>query len=247
MGAAPPVPTTPTAIDRSKVAPWWHTILFLVGMLGYGIWEWQERAALASGFARGRMTVYGLTIVFELFMLGYIWGLGLRFEKKGLRDVIGGKWASAGDVAIDVGIAIAFWIVVVMVLVVVQRSLGMHSGAIKPLKFMLPQSGMEMLVWVAMSATAGFCEETIFRGYLQRQFVSLTGNAWIAAVMQALVFGWVHLYQGAKSAISIAVYGTLFGVLAILCKSLRPGMIQHAGQDMMAGIVGSLLMKHKII
>jgi len=31
--------------------------------------------------------------------------------------------------------------------------------------------------------------------------------------------------------ITITIYGALFGILAVMRKSLRPGMIQHAMQD----------------
>jgi len=98
-----------------------------------------------------------------------------------------------------------------------------------------------------LSVTAGFCEEVAFRGYLQRQFLALTGMAPLAVVGQAIVFGSVHLYQGVKGAITITVYGALFGVLAIVRNSLRPGIIQHAAQDTFAGVVGSLLAKYKYI
>jgi len=244
-------PLTPPAAkesqDRSAVAPWWHTILFLAGMLTYGIWEWHHRPQLQGGYFHSRLALYALTIGFEFFLLSYVWFLGLWLAGKKLRDIIGGKWATFGDFAMDVGIAIAFWSVVVLVLAILQFALHMHGEGLKSLKTMLPQTPIEMLLWAAMSASAGFCEEAVFRGYLQRQMFSLAGNAWVAAVLQALAFGWVHLYQGAKSAMVITVYGALFGFLAVMRKSLRPGMIQHAGQDTFAGIVGSLLIKHKII
>jgi hypothetical protein len=44
--------------------------------------------------------------------------------------------------------------------------------------------------------------------------------------------------------VTITVYGALFGALAVMRKSLRPGMMQHAAQDTLTGIVVSLLSKH---
>jgi hypothetical protein len=49
------------------------------------------------------------------------------------------------------------------------------------------------------------------------------------------------MYQGFKGVITISVYGAMFGVLAAVRKSLRPGMMQHAGQDIFSGIVGGIL------
>ena len=45
--------------------------------------------------------------------------------------------------------------------------------------------------------------------------------------------------------LTITMYGALFGILAVMRKSLRPGMIQHAMQDASAGIAMSLLAKYR--
>src|SRR5882724_11414078 len=49
--------------------------------------------------------------------------------------------------------------------------------------------------------------------------------------------------RGGRSAILIAVYGLLFGILAETRKSLRPGMMTHAWHDGFAGLAGRLLVK----
>jgi len=122
--------------------------------------------------------------------------------------------------------------------------LGRNNQQVEATKMLLPRTYSEMAAWVALSVTAGFCEELIFRGYLQRQFLALTGKAQAAVVLQALVFGAAHLYQGWKGAVTITVYGALFGALAVWRKSLRPGMIQHASQDTFTGILGGIALRH---
>jgi membrane protease YdiL (CAAX protease family) len=106
-----------------------------------------------------------------------------------------------------------------------------------------PSSVPEMIMWVILAATAGFCEEFIFRGYLQKQFRAITGSDVAAVAMQAVCFGIAHSYQGVKSMVTITVYGALFGILAIYRKSLRPGMIQHTMQDSFSGL-GLALLRH---
>jgi len=86
-----------------------------------------------------------------------------------------------------------------------------------------------------LALTAGFCEEIVFRGYLQRQFSTFTGAPYAGVVVQGFIFGAAHGYQGVKYMLLIAVYGCMFGVLALLRRSLRPGIIAHFLQD---GIVG---------
>ena len=84
--------------------------------------------------------------------------------------------------------------------------------------------------------SAGFCEEFVFRGYLQRQFTAWLGSPWIALSLQALLFGVSHGYQGFLACAHITLYGVLFGLLALWRRSLRPGMIAHAMTDILAGI-----------
>ncbi len=69
------------------------------------------------------------------------------------------------------------------------------------------------------------------RGYLQRQFLALTGNAALAVLGKAVLFGVGDRYKGIKMVIVIMVLGILYGILAHWRKSLRPGMIAHAWQD----------------
>jgi uncharacterized protein len=66
----------------------------------------------------------------------------------------------------------------------------------------------------------------------------LTHSKWIALFLQAAVFGISHGYQGLEACAKIAVYGALFGLLALWRGSLRPGMIAHSGTDILSGIFG---------
>ena len=89
-----------------------------------------------------------------------------------------------------------------------------------------------------MSVSAGICEELAFRGYFQRQFAALAHSRWIALFAQAALFGISHGYQGTEACAKIAVFGLLFGALAMWRNSLRPGMVAHAWGDIASGIIG---------
>ncbi len=95
----------------------------------------------------------------------------------------------------------------------------------------------ESILWVGLAVTAGICEETIFRGYLQRQFVAWTRSASVGVLLSAVLFGAGHIYQGAKATIVIGVYGLLFGILAEARQNLRPGIITHAWHDALTGLI----------
>jgi uncharacterized protein len=242
LSTNPPVVPETSPIEASTaaspVAPAWHTALFVVVIVCFAALSARSQGQMIAH--RGRVTVYLLTLTWEYLLVGYIlWGA----HKKGvtLRDIVGGRWKSPENLLIDVAIAFAFWMVAAGTLAALSFALGLASpsqvaAARKQLEALAPKSGLELALWLALSATAGFCEEIMFRGYLQRQFRAATRSTAAAIVLQAVVFGIAHAYQGGRRIILIAVYGALFGMLAAWRKSLRPGMIGHAMQDSFSGI-----------
>jgi membrane protease YdiL (CAAX protease family) len=83
----------------------------------------------------------------------------------------------------------------------------------------------------------------MYRGYLQRQFAAWTNIAWVAVIAQGMMFGASHAYEGGRRMVLIAIFGMMFGVVALIRKSLRPGMITHAGYDIIAGLALTVLSK----
>ncbi len=84
--------------------------------------------------------------------------------------------------------------------------------------------------------SAGFAAELVFRGYLFTQFRALTRSTGLALVLQAVLFGVSHGYQGVRACATISLHGLFFGALALETRSLRPGMIAHAWTDVAAGL-----------
>jgi hypothetical protein len=236
--AAPPVPAA-----QAPVAPVWHTVLFLVIVIGFAALSARSQGQMIQ--KHGRVSAYVTTMVWEYLLVGYVvWGA----RKKGvtLRELVGGKWKSVEDFLLDVAVGVGFWITAALVLAGLSFALGLGSPtqveqAKKQLGPLLPQTGLELGLWFALSATAGFCEEVMFRGYLQKQFRAMTRSSAAAIVLQGMVFGIAHAYQGGRRIILIGMYGALFGILAAWRKSLRPGMIGHTMQDSFSGIVFRLL------
>jgi membrane protease YdiL (CAAX protease family) len=187
------------------------------------------------------MRTYLATILIEwaAFVLVVV---GVRRSGTSVFLVLGDRWRSFRQFLRDIGVAVGFWVVAVLFLFMAGRLLHVASAQ-KKLHFVLPHGGFEIATWIALSITAGICEETIFRGYLQRQFMALTQSAAAGILFSAATFGAAHAYQGLRLAIVIGVFGAMFGVLAYWRGTVRPGMIAHAWQDSLSGIVGSLI-KH---
>lgn len=180
-----------------------------------------------------RMRVYFSAMAAEWGAIYYIWHV-CRSRGSSLQVLIGGTWSTRA-VAIDVLIAAAFWIVVRLAL------LGVHSllndTAANVTNQLLPRTMIESIVWIFVSITAGICEELMFRGFLQRQILTLTGSAILAVTAQAIIFGATHAYQGWRSVVAIIVYGLLAGILAHWRRNLRPGIVAHAWQDIAGGLL----------
>lgn len=238
---AMPGPIAPP--EKKLIAPVWHTILIVVIMLVNSYFTAKVLGAHrgpATGSSTARTWDYVFTIGFELFLFLLVW-LGLWMKKFKMRDLIGGRWSSPEDFLMDVGIAIGFWFVSAAVLVALAYALGqVNQAAVNDMKqrlgSLVPRSGMELSIFVSLSIVAGFVEEILFRGYLQRQIGAMASNAWVGVIVSALIFGGGHGYEGTRNMIRIAVFGALFGILALWRKSLRPGMMAHAFQDGFSGV-----------
>ena len=134
---------------------------------------------------------------------------------------------------VDVAIAFPFWIVWEATAYGVHWLLGPSTA--RSVSALLPQSATEVLVWILVSITAGFCEEIQSRGYLQRQFHALSGSIVAAVLGQGLLFGFMHSYQGWKQVIVISALGVLYGALAAWRRNLRANMMAHAWTDVWEG------------
>jgi hypothetical protein len=129
----------------------------------------------------------------------------------------------------DLPVAVILATVLVFMSPAIVRVMGSEGWA--SLQGMLPTTGVEIAAWIVMSITAGICEETIFRGYLQQQISGWTGHIVIGIIGQAAVFGLCHAYQGWKKVVLIFVWGCVFGACAWLREGLRANMVAHAALD----------------
>jgi hypothetical protein len=186
-----------------------------------------------------RARVYLVTILVEWFFFVLVVA-GVRRSGASVLLVLGDHWRSARQVLRDIGIAAGFWVVALALLWVFARLLRVDAQG-RNLQFILPHGGAEIALWIALSVTAGICEETIFRGYLQRQFMALTKSAPAGILLSAAAFGAAHAYQGFRMVILIGLFGAMFGILAYWRGSVRPGMIVHAWQDSLGGVVAGLM------
>jgi hypothetical protein len=173
--------------------------------------------------------------------MGLIWGVWAGIKDYGvtLRELTGGRWSSAKDVLIDFGLGAIFWLGWIGIQVSIVRLWG--SNEAKSVAALFPQSPIEIALWMVASISAGFAEEIAFRGYFQKQFAAITGSVWAGVLLQGLLFGVGHGYQGLRNVVMITIFGWLYGAVAQWRGSLRPGIITHAWSDIYAGYLYQFL------
>jgi uncharacterized protein len=224
-----------------KVASPVHTILVLAVLGGFAFWHKTSADRLSVASNPNRVRFYLFLLCFEWFMFALV-VVGVKRSGISVLIVLGDHWHSVRRVLRDIGIAVGFWIVAAILLWIFGLVLGIHAAG-RDVTAMLPHGGIELTLWIALSVTAGICEETIFRGYLQPQFMALTKSAPAGIFLSAAIFGAVHAYQGFRMVVLIALYGAMFGILAYWRGSVRPGMIAHACQDSLNGVL-AIVMRH---
>jgi membrane protease YdiL (CAAX protease family) len=106
----------------------------------------------------------------------------------------------------------------------------------------VPHEASELPVWLGLSASAGICEELLFRGFLIWILQPIAGW-WFAAIASLVVFSAVHAYQGAAGMVRSATLGAALTAMVALTHSLWPAIVLHAALDWMGGLTGWLILR----
>lgn len=107
----------------------------------------------------------------------------------------------------------------------------------------MPKSAGELRWWAAVSLSAGFVEEIVYRGVLFGILIYWLKNWWAAAILCALVFAVSHSIQGWKSAVIIFFISLAFQGMVYVNGTLYVAMAVHAIYDFIAGVAYMRLWK----
>lgn len=210
-----------------------HTVRFVLIVSGIalaGLLNGRQPAVRPHG---SHLFLYFSIAGLQLLFLWFI-RLGLRARGVRLLDLLGERWRSPWDAARDFALALVFVFLLRTATPFLQHLLGQSAANIS---FLLPNGPAERVLWIAVSATAGICEEIVYRGYLQRQLWALSKNLPTALILQSLIFAAGHSYQGWRPAVVTGIYGLAFSLLAAWRKSIVPGVIAHTLIDILGGLV----------
>lgn len=220
--------TQHVATGGSAVAPPWHTIALVTVILtvaAVGTLGGRSVSAPAPGVG-SRLLSYGAMLAVQWGLLYYVCRAGRGASA--LRALLGLRWDRASRAMGDLALALALFAAIVVIDSVWAGSRGV------PASQLLPVTGIELPVWMLVAVSTGFCEEVVYRGYLQTQLTAFTRRAWAGAAMQAVLFGIAHADQGPAAVARVMTYGALLGLVAARRRSLIPGIVAHVGIDVAA-------------
>jgi uncharacterized protein len=178
--------------------------------------------------------IYLGALATEWLMFLYVCFGVRRARAKTVRQIIDesswnvARWALYPALAIG---AAVLWTVCGFAL---HKVLHLSAAEVHRLRSLLPDTASDKGYWAVLSVSAGFCEEFVYRGYLQQQFRRLSGSLPAAIALQAVCFGVAHASFPWQTVVSVIVLALLLGGLAAWRRSLIPGMLLHAGFDLLA-------------
>ncbi len=95
------------------IAPAWHTIVLVVGIIALSIHSAHRLSAIHGPI--DRLATYGFSAAMEAAMLAWV-VLGLRLNKTSLRSLLGSFSFNIRSIATDMGFALVFWLCSLMVM-----------------------------------------------------------------------------------------------------------------------------------
>jgi len=97
--------------------------------------------------------------------------------------------------------------------------------------------------WILTAIIGGGFAEELQRAFVLTRFEQLFGRRGlaVAVVVDSVVFGLRHLYQGGTGAISAGFTGLIFALIFLRRRQVVDAMVSHAGYDLLGIVVAYAL------
>ena len=209
-------------------------------------WLWPRHVrAVDAGDVNARSNAYMRTLIEEWLLAAAVIAVTLRAGRP--LDELGLRMPEGWRLWLGVALPTVYGALVLTqgrVLARKPASLAKLRQKLQPLRALVPQTPGEYRRFVPLCFTAGICEELLFRGYLVWVLQAWIG-LWAAAGVSMVVFGLAHAYQGRKFGVRAFYAGAAMGVLALVTRSLLPGMALHALIDLGSGWIMYMAMRER--
>lgn len=165
-------------------------------------------------------------LMFGLMIAGF--ALAIRWlHRKRVGDILG-AWTWRGYL-----LGFGVWLPVLVVSALIDF-------AIAPSGFRFiggPQVAPLIIMALAGLAIQTFAEEFVFRGYLTQGLVLAFKQPLVAALVSGLLFGAMHIPNGAPQAASAAVFGVVLALIAIRTGGIAFTSGLHLANNLFAAVV----------
>ncbi|RMH25786.1 MAG: CPBP family intramembrane metalloprotease [Planctomycetota bacterium] len=221
-----------------------HALAVVFGVAVPALGVWRARSLMRrwdAGGAISRTRVYAETLAVQWLMAGLIVAWWAWSGRPWITLSVGAPagalvWIILGVVGLA-GVGFAVQVARVRASDEARRRVRGQLGAVAPI---LPRTPGELRLFLTLGATAGVCEELLYRGYLMWWAVSLGSPVWLAVLVTAALFGAGHAYQGVDGAMRIFALGVVFGVIVTLTQSIWVAAAAHVLIDVASGVTAYL-------
>jgi len=230
------MPIPEHSLKLAIVIPWWQVAVILVGFpllyLGNNFTPWSKGLFVKRD--HGYFTPLWCSILLLHWASVALVVIFLNQAGGGLKDI--GLQLSTGKVEVMFGI----FLVVATALVLLRQSRPADDPLRLPADMppLLPVTLGERAFWIFASASAGICEELVYRGF---GICALRGNGvsiWLAVILVSLAFVLIHGLWGLRRFWHYFIVGVLYSGLFLWVQSLTPGIWIHSLWDMLCMLAG---------
>ena len=225
--------------EPTRLAPWLHTLAIVALFL---LWVCIGRQRAQSQLQMPHLFHYTWTAMTLWMMLGAVVA-GLYHRREFF-------YITLQRNARPMGLEFLRALGIVTVAFIAQTAIQAlpvfhHKFDTVAIQSLVPNTILELLLWLLVAISAGFCEEHAFRGYLLPQCTVALRTigtsprlaSALAVFATSLLFGSLHLYQGLGGALVTMLLGVINAVCFLWFGNLRAVALAHALQDSVAMIV----------
>ena len=203
------------------IAAWLALVCGVIPVLA-----WISKRKIDQGLRIPRLAIYAEAMILQIVLLaisiGVAWFLGIRLFVPTL---------PSGP---DLLMAAAVLGVALSTMILGWRFAG--EQARERIRMLLPVTGRERLIWIALSAAAAVSEEALYRGLLPRLVESISGSFLLAIAISVVAFSLAHLLQGWTSALVVGIFALAFHGLVASSGGLWTAIAVHFIYDVLAGL-----------
>ncbi len=215
-----------------------HALVFMFAV-GYPVWAYVDyqrlKARVRAGICGARLAAYADGMLSQWLLVSAVVALWIHSGRAFVE--IGFSAPVTRDFLLALAAATAMGALLLLQSAHVVRRPETHAqvrGTMVKFVEVLPVQRTDLTGFIAMSVTAGICEEILFRGVLGWYFGHWLGP-WAAHGVAVAIFGVAHLYQGPTGAARSALAGAVMAGLYLWSGSLLPSMLAHALVDITSG------------